>query len=447
MRNFKIKIRQMDFIYLYILFLFFMPNDVFKSTSLYIFDNPSNINQYEITMAYLSLLYMPLIIIGILIYIKNNKILGYNILLFLFIIFLKDVLIATVLGNRYMISYNTYEMYWVYAVSISIMAIVFYRNNNLDLKFKFFELFGLITCLTTIFSAVTGIGVGNWETYTSRYHASSMSSGETAYALAMFTIYLIACKNDGELDNLGLKFTKKYRLILIITSILLIFATGCRKDLIYVIGIAFIYKLTKCFHNTKKVISKKITKYQLTSVCFIILAIMVLAFNYDSIGARLNLNRMAEPIEAIMSGNANEFLSEDDSSEGRIESIVAGLELAKNNVLTGLNFSFYDMQYNLQRYNYPTFPHSTILYYYCICGVLIIIPVYLYIKTFYNLIKLKSTFLYVFLHFFIHNTISGGAYLDIKSIIQNLLILSLGIFIIKNKGWVKNENRDSGNKF
>jgi hypothetical protein len=258
-----------------------------------------------------------------------------------------------------------------------------------------------------------------------------MSSGETALYLGMFAIYLCVCKDDRFLfsDNKGI--VSKYKYILAIISIILIFACGSRKDLMYSIAIIILAKVIVLLKSRKFHIKLKFTKKELCFLMFFALfaVVGVVMFAKSDYVERLNLDRMIEPILNIFSGNTEKFLKNDDSAEGRIESIVAGISILKHNFITGLNFSFFSVQYNMQKFNYPTFPHSTFLFYWCMLGVFIVVPIWMYIKYFILLIKNKSTFAYVFLYILIHSIISGGAYLDIKTIVQYMLVLSLSICI------------------
>ncbi|MDU1312967.1 MAG: hypothetical protein E6940_02765 [Clostridium septicum] len=274
-----------------------------------------------------------------------------------------------------------------------------------------------INIVTLVISIVTGIGTGLYG-FEKRYHSANLTHGETGVLMGIFSIYLLCYKKE--------KYTNLYAMIIIV----MVFATGSRKDLLYIIIVYSLYLII----NMKKILTRKIkiTSNQLMIYyCVFLIGVLFILLFGKSIATKLDLERMFSAITGIF-GDGTSFIASDFSGKGRIDSIESWISLIKQNIF-GVSFSFFDVQYNMQLNNYPTFPHSTMLFYYTVLGPLILVPLYLYIKTFINLIRIKSDYIYIFIYMFIYNFISGGALLNFKSIVINIFILWVGLKIIKER--------------
>lgn len=415
----NLKIKPLDIFYYYLMFLFLLPNDVFYNTPIYIFDTPATIryNLYKIPLSYL---YLPVIVIGIYIYLTKRRYMYSKVIGFIVLLFIKDIFMA-VYWDEYLFANKSYEMYVQFLFSAFAVAIIFYKNKSLKEIYKFFEIFMIINVLGLLVSVVTGIGTGLYG-FEKRYHAANLSHGETAYLLGLFTMYVIFVKE------------LKYKYVYIIALFMLILATGSRKDFLYSL---FFFGLYSFIYLVRFIKSKKMKIKILNFIMYFFIGmvgavVLVLFSNY--LLNTLDFERTFSIFLKIKDFGLKEALTSDYSGGGRIQSVIAGFKIIKDNPL-GLSFSFFHSQYMMNYYGYPTFAHISVVFYYITMGILVVIPIYMYLATYLKLLILKHQFRYVFLYFILYNVISGGALLNIKTLVINIAVLWIGIKIVK-------ENKD-----
>jgi hypothetical protein len=267
-------------------------------------------------------------------------------------------------------------------------------------------------------SIITGIGAINLYTgeLTSRYHASNLGHGETAQIMAIASMYYFLISKYNHKIYLGVAY------------IVLLLSTGNRKEIFFIIFIIFIHLLRNNWDN--KVVGKKFkNRISETTLLLPLLFISVLIILLPYLAERFSMDRYTEMLTNLTENGVASFFSTDDSAEGRWVSIIAGISVIKLSPILGLSFSCYDMQYNLNLFDYPSFPHNTIVFYWCVLGAVTLYIVYVYLVNWYKLIINKSKFQYIVFYLFLHNGIAGGAYLNFKSIFLYLFILNMAIFI------------------
>lgn len=390
---------------IYIFFLFLIPNDLLELTSVAVFQK-SDTMYYDAKTIYVSILYLPIFLFGVKRIFKHKM--TFCILLLLIGLAIKDVLVI-LFGNYH---YFQFDLYYVYIVALCELSIIIEIYNNLDSTDYFMKVFLFIHLITLLISIITGIGVGT-NGLERRYHSSGIGSGETAYLLALLACYFLYVNKD------------KWHFLYFTLCITGIIATGTRKELLYILMIMFISFVVNIFKKQKLFSFRSIRRhYFFLFLFFVAILFVILIFN-TSILTKFDIGRYVEVFTGL-SNNGILSLLQDESAQGRIDSIVAGLNILNESPIFGVTFSFFDVQYYMQLFNYPTFPHSTILFYACCMGLpfCFIICIWL-IKMFIKLIKNKVSYVYVVLYFFIHNVISGGALINEKIIFFNLFILYL----------------------
>lgn len=401
--------------YIYILILCFLTNDFFEFTSIKSWVTPEFIN-YKLYSFNFSILYIPIIVYGVYIYFHNNYNMQTKLFEFLIIVFIKDLVLFLFYNRSFLLSNLSFELYMQFIISFCMIAIIFSYNRSLDDIMNFYESFMKINIFTLLISIFTGIGTGIYG-FEKRYHSSNLTHGETGVLFGIFTIYLLCYKKS--------KYSNLYAVFILV----MVLATGSRKDLLYILLVYLIYivlNFYKIFKTKIKITYKQFLVYYL----FIVSVIIFFIFFGDIFIKKLDLERMFSAVFGFFY-EGKDFITSDYSGQGRIDSIISAINLLKSNIF-GVSFSFFDLQYNMQINNYPTFPHITVLFYYTILGPLILIPIYLYVKLFFNLIKLKNKYIYIVIYFFIYNTASGGALLNFKSLIINIFILWAGMKIVKD---------------
>lgn len=401
------KVKFKDLMYYYLLFLFVLPDDFYRLTAIKNFYPPENII-YKIFFFHFSYLFTPIILYGVYLYWKENEYMQSNIFIFLMCIFIKD-LILTLLGNSYLFINMSWELYGQMLVSISSVCIIFSKNKSSDELLKFWETFSIITIITLIISIITGIGTTAWTG--NRYHASNLTYGETGLLIGLFITYLLCVK-----DN-------QYKFIYSGISLVLLIATGSRKDIIYVLIVYVIYIL----NNVTSIKNLKIkTTFKSLAIHFFMVLLVggMIIIRGNDLLEKLEVERTMNAINGLLTEGIH-YIIEDSSGEGRIESIKSGIDVIKDNPL-GVTFSFYNSQENMQLKQYPTFAHVSVIFYYIILGPLGIYIFYQYIKNYYHLNKIHNNFKYIYLYFIIYNCISGGALLNFKILISNIFILWIG---------------------
>lgn len=394
-------------IYIYILFV--LPNDMFQATSIDILHKSASM-YYDAWIINVSILYLPIVLCGFF------KIFKYKISRFLLWVLVyatcKDILIY-LLGNNH---YFQYDLYYTYLVSLCLFAIIADLFNDKDNIHKFIKIFTIIHLLTLLVSVVTGIGTGLYG-FEKRYHSSGLSSGENAYIFALLSCYFAFMQ-------------KKKNYLLFFLCILGIVATGTRKELLYLVIIFLIFIFNEVFRK-KTYYMKKLNTIHLFLILSFIIVIPILLISDNNIFSKLDISRYADVLTSIFSDGISSLLT-DSSAIGRIGSIKAGISVLKTSPLIGTYFSFFDVQYYMQLFNYPTFPHSTFLFYACCLGIPICIFILYYlISLLYKAFLLRNPCFYALLYFLIHNIISGGALIDIKVVFFNIYYIYMIKKILK----------------
>ena len=395
---------------LYFAFIIAMPYDVFSMTSIISLEQPSYITSYRVSVFYFSLLFLPFVIYGLFYAFRKNPKICIHPLLFIFTLVFKDIVayLFGVISSPQLYWLSTYGNY--ITASLFFICVVTLYGDEID---DFIKIYAIINILTLLFSVFSGIGQ---EIISGRSHMSALHQGESAVVLSILAVYF------------GFKQKDKLNWIPIVFGVVLILATGNRKDIAYVILCVLIFMLRK----RSLIPGKKSTRdHILISLAIVIVGVFVIIGSGNRLLSLFDFNRYTKAFLGIGNQGVLNFISGDDSFIGRINSFKAGIEVIKDSPILGGMFSLVDCQKRIQTYGYPTFPHSTILYLYCVMGLLAIVPIALYVKTGIKLVKLNHPLQYVFIYIFIRDSISGGANEAIKYLLLMMLILNYGMLAVK----------------
>jgi hypothetical protein len=396
----------------YCMFLIIIPNDLYQLTSIYTFEKTPYIH-YHLYSFHVSLLYLPVVIAGMLsLFYKKNRFF-YILVLFSMIVFLKDVGLAG-LYYRNTTMFLSWELYFQAGMSLFFFFFIFSPNESENYRLWF--IFSLITILGVYFAGLTGRGTGLYG-FENRYTAPNLNHGETAYIISIFIIYLFFNK----------KF--RYKLLFVLFAIGGVVLTGSRKDLLYI----FFFFILLIITRNKDVI-KKVMRLSLIKIYFMVFALMItIPVVIYKISTSTQLERIKEPFYYLFQGRILDYIMNDSSGLGRLESFSAAIGVLIKHPL-GLYFSFFNSQMQMQLEGYPTFAHSTLLFYTVILGVLIIPLIFFILYLLFNLIKNKSGLRFPLYYFILYNTISGGALLNYKVILLNIFLIGYSYqFVLQNK--------------
>ncbi|WP_296879683.1 O-antigen ligase family protein [Thomasclavelia sp.] len=422
LNKYKLKFSKLKKIDIYWFILLSLPNDIFQYTSMYIFRQPNSQTYYRLTETYVSILYIPLIIVGVLYLIKNKN--AKKIFLYFIILILKDMInFSYYFANDFEIMFlGTYCQFFL---ALFLVFSIFELYRTIQENEYFLELFFLTNILSMIISLATGIGnqIGTGDTI-NRYIIASLGSGESAVVLSLATVYFTTIKES-----------TKGSFIIFFCGIVLIMLTGCRKDIFYVFFIYVIYQLKSKFEKGIVIRRKKIIFFLLFFLVLIICIIFsLLFFDVTELLSRIEINRFSEMFDRLFSGEFLDYLLADDSANGRIASIIAGFSVINQHPFVGQFFSTFYLQIKMQLFGYPTFPHSSIIWLYSVMGIFSFIIIFAYIRNFVRLVRIKSSYAYLFAYIIIRETISGGQNISLKYLIIMifLLMFSNKIYLFSN---------------
>lgn len=408
-------------LFFYCLLISTFTNDIFKKTSLRVYTTPLEI-RYNWGEFYVSYLFVPLTIILLLKFKKIKKSDFIHVILLTFYVFLKELFLL----NKVIIDLNNYilnytELYYQLCVVITIYLLTkIYAENDMVKLDNFFRVFMNIQILGLIAGIILNKTPNQYD-YVNRFHTFNMSQGETAFIISLYILYLLYYKNKS------------------INSVIYLFIlnifTGSRKDILYLIFLC----LPKIFDinilkEKSKFSTKKLKHFSLSIISLVLFIISLLVVK-DIIISKMNIDRYKEMFININNLGFKEYITNDYSGKGRMDSIKTALSILKNNYY-GLTFSFYYQQLLMQLNGYPTFAHSTLIFYYMILGPYVIIILYKFIRVAFKLIKSKNSYFYVIFYIIIYHTISGGAYVNIKVLFVTIYyyLLSKKILLNFNRG-------------
>lgn len=289
------------------------------------------------------------------------------------------------IGKDNVFSYNSYEMFLCVLLAIACNDIVC-KSTNDDVEYinKFLDLIIIFNFAWQIIFIVSGkISIG------SRVNAISMGYGSVGYLCAMHILYTLLARDK----------TKKEWTIIAIGFVSIILSGSRYNLLISLLGILFFsgYILKNATRATRRWI--------VLALVVLVLIMIVSLINPSLFGNNKVLNRV---LNLFQGGNFFENLSNDESFLGRILSMQIGIDLIKENPI-GLSNSFIDIQGKTIEHGFFSFPHSNLMTYYLLWGIVFIFCIIWMIKTCNKASKLNNKGIqYFMIVFMVSNIVYGG---------------------------------------
>lgn len=390
--------------YGYVALLFLMPDDVFRITSLWTFVSPPDINYHWNDFSF-SVLYLPLFCMGLYYYFSRKRLMQSRILLFILFLVLKDILLVC-FGDSYILDNCSFEWYLQFFVASCALFVVFALDEEKG-DVPLFVYITLALTLATLLASVLMHNTPGVYDYVNRFSSTNMAHGETSFLLAVGMIVALA---DGRV---------KHRVLLVAICLAGIIATGTRKDMVFlaatlVLNLCVRVKKGELLGKLKKETVRRRSHLEiLLSIALAFAVVLVVVALSGKLAEIVNIERFTDLLSGLL-GKGESGLSSDSSMQGRLGSLASGLAVLKDHWLFGLNFSFFDLQYNMQQSGYPTFPHFTWLFCWLIMGIAVVVPIGMLIKATGILARYNDPFAYVGLYMLLYFAVSGGAWWSFK---------------------------------
>lgn len=303
--------------------------------------------------------------------------------------------IFLLLGNNSCITNSAYEIYLTLFTGISLLKIV--ENNcrdTSDLETFFWK--SIFLNIITVFVAPI-LGAGILSGAYSRFNAVNMDVGSTGTICAMLVIF--CC------------FSKKVRNQILIMGIAIIalFLSGSRVNLLLLILVLFIGASICALRDHR--ISKKWFCFSIGCIMLGIITATIILIRNPNMATNLNngLGRMLDTFKLNK-------MESDDSVMGRTTSIIAGIDIIKNNPF-GISGFFINLQNETIQRGFPTFPHSDLIDYYILWGPIIIVflvRIIICLKRLYLSNQIAQFLVLAYVVLFV--TLSGGPIINFKII-------------------------------
>ncbi len=373
---------------LYILLL--LPDDFYKICTVYSSKTPNYILYRWLNYSF-NVIHLVILICGIVI-----ALFCYDRILFGIwgLMALREV-IFLLLDNNSCITNSAYEIYLTLFTGIAFLKIV--ENNCRDTsELETFFWKSIFLNVLTVFAAPI-LGVGIFSGTYSRFNAVNMDVGSTGTICAMLVIFCCFSK------------TVINQILIVGIAIIALFLSGSRVNLLLLILVLFI-GVSICALRDHR-ISKKWFYFAVGCIVLGIIVVTIILIGNHNVATNVNngLGRMLDTF------SLNKMES-DDSVMGRTTSIIAGIDIIKNNIF-GISGFFINLQNETIQRGFPTFPHSSLIDYYIFLGPIIIvflIRIAICLKRLY-LSNQIAQFL-VLTYFILFVTLSGGPIINFKII-------------------------------
>lgn len=388
----------------YCMILLFLPNEIVEATSIYTITTPQQV-RYEYASFFFSFLLIPAIIYACTI---RNKTQAIHFDLIIIAILIKDFLYLHFFKYNQEIDYN-FSFDFVLLSAWSIVCIIFSNTGNNDSRSPelFFERYFILAFFTQLLRFFLGLSTGG------RYGAIGLSVGGTGYLAGLFIVYSLYYRN----------FNNKMKIYTFLAFISIVLS-GQRSNLLFLLLFCGIYVFKICLEkkstkeNTERIFYLVATTELLFLLFVPLLFSNILLFKIEHFEF---INRVIEAATSYFNGSIESM----DSVEGRFQSFDAGIDIA-NEFPLGLTNNFYELQYRMLLYNYPTFPHNTLLCCYLLWSPFITLFCILYlIKLFIDLWRIKSGLMWPLLYIILFNTITGSVFIYYPYLVINLFFISL----------------------
>jgi hypothetical protein len=341
------------FIKYYLLFILIIPYGIIKVSSLYNIKTPFSLVNYDYLDYHMSLFLLPFALIIFpkskeIFQIKKKKLMFY---LFISLIFIRNIYLIYFDNLKYLFSLDLF-LSLLFGVLIYKTFKHCYDLHSHEKFLNWIVLFHFIGILISIIFSLNKIDF--------RFNAQNLDVGSTGLIFGLiFLIKITYFKTD----------------IYAVLSLIIVILCGSRFCLLLTIGLLLIHSLS----NFK--LSNLIVYLFLFSVIFYSLS--------------------GDLLERILSSftEIQDVSSTDKTSVGgRLLSIITGIEVLLENFMN-VSFSSVNLVFLMNKYGYPTYPHSYFLIsliYFPILSLFIFIKLIKRLYKFKNIVNLYIVFAFVF---------------------------------------------------
>lgn len=369
-----------------IILLMLMPQAVFSLLPVYKSGTPSSIDYVFLDYRF-GIIQVLVLCIGFYWSLVKKK--KYLFTIF-FIQFIREIIVLLA-QDKSLFWTGAYEMYLCILVGISFVYIVYGTKDN---PFTVFKLI-LVSNILPVFLSYC-LRLNEIE---GRYNGSNLDVGATGFlcAITFFVFFFNEKKNIEDWIVIG-------------GALIALFLSGSRMDLLLVIVFTGVIIVKSMFNKRAPFIVNTI-RLILISAGFLV-AIVFLVRNIQ-LEERYNLvNRDA--------------VEEDGSFIGRMLSLEAGLDILKEHP-TGISGYFINLQQEMNKRDYPTFPHSSVLTGYLVYGPVFIVLILCLIRLIIKMRLINKLYFTSLLYLLISSTISGGIVFNFKILFLYGMLISLAL--------------------
>lgn len=374
---------------LFILVLSFLPDDFFQMFSLYSVDTYDFI-AYKVVKYHFPLIQLLVILVSFL-YLRRN------IKYFLIpIVIVVTEIIRFLFGKDNIFSLSSYEGLLPIVVAVAFFIIVENYFREIERYELFFNFFCILNIISQFFLLILGSGIPG------RYNAVNLGVEPTGMLAAIYFLYLLKTK----------KMIKHRKMLLILSFISLILSGSRIALLLLIIVLLFNYAIF-VFKNKGKI---KMKSYML--ILFIVIFLCIcLVFTKQITLPFIDADRILKMFSMTS-------LHADESGLGRLESIVLGVDILRDNIF-GTSFSLINLQYLEYLRGFQTFPHSSVL-----CCLIMIGPIFYLFLTMVlckiiKLFKCGNSITIVLIYLLLFVTLTGGIITNFKVYLIMLLTYHL----------------------
>lgn len=386
--------------------LLLLPESFFSFAALYSSTTPGYINYKWLDYKF-GIVQLIILIIGcLLLFSHKNKLIPS-----LFVLFLARELLISTYTDKTIFNNNAYEMYLAFFVGVAFIELLISTCSSIkevENTFLLIVLLNILTLYPRVVLNLTGID--------GRYNISNLDVGMTgtfcgiAFMLALF---------DREC---------RYRIFQMITSIVGIFISGSRVNLV----IFTLILILGVIINTARMKSiNKISWIRGLIISFCVLAVFIGVYIYLNVTGTWTRLINGLLSSRMLSTFNSRSMESDSSFIGRSESLAAGLNIIKT-YPGGISGYFINLQTETILRGFPTFPHSSLMDAYILFGPIILILLIYIICNLIRLYRISFHWFIALLYMLVFITISGGPIVNFKIIFFYGMILYITSEIISS---------------
>ncbi|MGN0132765.1 MAG: O-antigen ligase family protein [Lachnospiraceae bacterium] len=377
--------------------LLLLPENVFAFITLYSSTTPSYISYKWLDYKFGIIQLIILILGALLLFSNRNRLVPALLVLF----FIRE-LIFPIFTNNNIFSQHSFEIYLTLFVGIAFIVLVnetCYSLDELEDLFILIIFLNILTLYPRVVLHLNGI--------LGRYNISNLDVGMTGTFCGIAFIYSVFNNN------------LKYRIFWSIVSVMGIFLSGSRVNMLIFVAVLLTGILISLFRD------KKINRRQLifgTIIFIVVMLILLSVIIYMNFAGAWN-----DFVESIFNSRMlstfnNSEMKTDSSFLGRTTSIGIGLDIVKENPF-GISGYFINLQEQTRQRGFATFPHSSMLDTYILFGPIVIALIVYIIRNLIKIFKISFTWFLVLLYMFVFVCISGGPIVNFKIVFFYGMIL------------------------